>query len=251
MVLMSGRQREMVFRTWGGKREGAGRKRAPGRPRVPHVKRAAVNPRHPLLVTTRVVPEVGRLRSPAARESIRDALAMASKHMYADEAFRICHASIQGGHLHLIAEADSNAAMTRGMKGFLVSCARRINAALGRRGTVFPDRYHASSLATPTQVRSGLQYLMCNWRKHGVALPGVRLDPYSSAFALPDWAEGPVRIRDVPLVLPVAYPRTWLLSVGWRKAGPISPWVVPGPASSTSRREPRRGRPSTVTGGFA
>jgi REP element-mobilizing transposase RayT len=182
-----------------------------------------------MLVTTRVVPEVGRLRSSAAREAIRDALAVTSKHMYAEEAFRICQLSIQGDHLHMIVEADSNEAMTRGMKGFLVSCARRINAAMGRRGTVFSDRYHVSMLATPTQVRHALAYTLCNWRKHGIALPGVELDPCSSAFALPDWGQGPsIRVRDIPLLLPVALPRTWLLSTGWRKAGPISPWARPG-----------------------
>jgi hypothetical protein len=62
-------------------------------------------------------------------------------------------------------------------------------------------------------------------------LPGVLLDPCSSAFALPDWMPGPsVRVRDIPLLLPVALPRTWLLSTGWRKAGPISPWARPGAA---------------------
>jgi REP element-mobilizing transposase RayT len=225
----------MVFRTWGGKRAGAGRKRGEGRRRMPHEPRERVNPRHPLLITTRVVPEVGRLRSRAARLAVRDALAVASKHMYADEAFRICHASIQKDHLHLIAEADSNEAMARGMKGFLVSCARRINAALGRRGTVFPDRYHASSLGSPTQVRNALSYVLCNFRKHGEALPGVRLDPWSSAFALPDWSPETIVLREVPLLLPVALPRTWLLTKGWRRAGSISPWTRPGPTSGGAR----------------
>jgi REP element-mobilizing transposase RayT len=227
---MSGRQTELTFRTWGGKRTGAGRKPAEGRRRMPHGRRERVNARHPLLITTRVVPEVGRLRSRAARAAVRDALAVASKHMYADEAFRICHASIQRDHLHLIAEADSNEAMARGMKGFLVSCARRINAALGRGGTVFPDRYHASSLGSPTQVRNALSYVLCNWRKHDEVRAGVRLDPCSSAFARADWSPGPIVLREVPLLLPVALPRTWLLATGWRRAGSISPWTRPGPA---------------------
>jgi REP element-mobilizing transposase RayT len=227
---MSGRQTEMAFRTWGGKRAGAGRKRSEGRRRMPHERRERVNPRHPLLITTRVVPEVGRLRSKAAREAMRDALTMATKHMYADEAFRICHASIQRDHLHLICEAESNEAMARGMKGFLVSCAKRINAALSRCGTVFPDRYHSSSLGSPTQVGHALAYVLCNFRKHDEALPGVRLDPWSSGFALPDWSGDTIALREVPLLLPVALPRTWLLSTGWRRAGSISPWTRPGRA---------------------
>lgn len=197
---------------------------------MPHTTRERVNPRHPIHITIRVVPDVARLRTEAARKAVRDALAVASEHIHRDEAFRICHASIQQDHIHLLAEADSNAAMTRGMKGFLISCARRINRALGRCGVVFPDRYHTTTLSTPTQVRHCLRYVLNNWRKHDEALPGVRLDPWSSAFALPDWSPEVLAYRDIPLVLPVALPRTWLLATGWRKAGPISPWTRPGPA---------------------
>jgi hypothetical protein len=75
-----------------------------------------------------------------------------------------------------------------------------------------------------------LAYVLGNWRKHGEARAGERIDRYSSAFALPDWSSGPVVFRKVPLLLPVALPRTWLLAEGWRLAGPISPWVKPGPA---------------------
>jgi putative transposase len=116
------------------------------------------------------------------------------------------------------------------MKGFLVSCAKRLNAIAARRGQVFAHRFHSSSLGTPRQVRNALAYVLGNWRKHGEARAGERIDRYSSAFALPDWSSGPVVFRKVPLLLPVALPRTWLLAEGWRLAGPISPWVKPGPA---------------------
>jgi putative transposase len=227
---MSSRQRELVFRSWGGKRAGAGRKPAGERRRVPHVRRAIVNPRHPILVTVRVTPEIARLRTKAMYRAIRDALTTVWKRAYEPEAFRICHLSIQGNHLHILVEADSNEALSRGMKGFLVSCARRLNAVADRRGRVFADRFHSSTLATPRQVRNALGYLLNNWRKHGDARTGLRLDPYSSAFALPDWSRGPVSFRDVPEPLPVAIPRTWLLAEGWRRAGSISPWARPGAA---------------------
>jgi REP element-mobilizing transposase RayT len=197
---------------------------------VPRVPRAKVNGRHPILVTVRVTPEIARLRTKAMYRAVRDALTTASKWMYEPEAFRICHLSIQGNHLHILAEAESNDALSRGMKGFLVSCAKRLNAVAGRRGRVFTDRFHSSVLATPRQVRNALGYLLNNWRKHGEALPGLRLDPFSSAFALPDWSSGPVSYREVPEPLPVAIPRTWLLAEGWRRAGALSPWARPGPA---------------------
>jgi putative transposase len=135
--------------------------------------------------------------------------------------------SIQGNHLHLLAEAASSEALSRGMKGFLVSCAKRINQAVGRRGTVFPDRFHSAALGTPRQVRNALVYCLNNWRKHGEAQAGLRLDPHSSAFALPDWSLKD-SIRLSPELLPVCLPRTWLLAEGWRRAGPISPWARPG-----------------------
>jgi REP element-mobilizing transposase RayT len=193
--------------------------------------RERVNPRHPILVTTRVMPDVARLRTDVMYGAIREAVARATKWLYCDEPFRIVHASVQGNHLHLLVEAASNAALTRGMKGFLVSCAKRLNAIAGRRGQVFADRFHSSMLATPRQVRNALAYVLGNWRKHGEARSGERLDRYSSAFALPDWSSSEtIVLREVPLLLPVALPRTWLLAEGWRRAGPISAWTRPGPA---------------------
>jgi REP element-mobilizing transposase RayT len=160
-------------------------------------------------------------------EAIRTALALATKWMNEPEPVRFVHASVQTNHLHLVVEAASSEALSRAMKGLLVSIAKRLNAIAGRRGRVFADRYHTTMLATPTQVRNGLAYTLLNFRKHGEARPNQRIDPYSSAFALPDWtAHGLIDLRGRPL--PVALPKTWLLREGWRRAGPISPWARPG-----------------------
>jgi REP element-mobilizing transposase RayT len=221
------RQAGFEFRAWGGKRRGAGRKRRAERAQVPHRKRERVNARHPILVTTRVEPDVARLRTEVMYEAIRTALALATKWMNEPEPVRFVHASVQGNHLHLIVEAASSRALSRAMKGLLVSIARRLNAIAGRRGRVFAGRYHTSMLATPTQVRNALAYTLLNFRKHGEAKPNQRIDPYSSAFALPDWTpDGLIPLRGVN-VLPVALPKTWLLREGWRRAGPISPWARP------------------------
>jgi hypothetical protein len=187
------RQARFEFRTWGGKRKGAGRKgagrkRVAKRAQVPHRKRERVNPQHPILVTT----------------------------------------PVQANHLHLIVEAASSKALARAMKGLLVSIAKRLNSIAGRKGRVFADRYHTSMLATPTQTRNALAYTLLNFRKHGDDKPNQRLDPYSSAFALPDWTpDGLIPLRGIA-VLPVALPQTWLLREGWRRAGSISPWARPG-----------------------
>jgi REP element-mobilizing transposase RayT len=220
------RQARFEFRTWGGKRRGAGRKRVAERRQVAHRPREAVDARHPILVTTRVMPDVARLRTKVMYEAIQEALARATKWMYEHEPVRFVHASVQGNHLHLLVEAASNEALSRAMKGFLVSCARRLNRIVGRRGRVFADRFHTRTLATPAAVRNALRYTLCNGRKHGELSANVRLDPYSSAFALPDWMTGDsVRLADV--TMQVALPKTWLLSEGWRRAGPLSPWETP------------------------
>jgi REP element-mobilizing transposase RayT len=232
MVSMGrGRQRILEFRTWGGKRAGAGRKRTGERARVCHRRRVDVKARHPVLVTTRVVPEVGRLRTETARRAIEEAMTVAMKRGYADFLFRICQISIQGTHLHMLVETSGSEALSRGMQGFLVSCARRLNAAVGRRGRVFADRYHATELTTPRRVRAALQYVMGNWRKHGEDRGDQRrIDPMSSAAAFTDWWTGPSLAVGAAHLMPVWLPSTWLLREGWRKAGSVSPWVRPGPA---------------------
>jgi REP element-mobilizing transposase RayT len=220
------RQGRLDFRTWGGKRRGAGRKRRAERRQVSHRPRERVNAQHPILVTTRVMPDVARLRTKVMFEAIQAALAAATKWMYEPEPVRFVHASVQGNHLHLLLEAESNAALSRAMKGFLVSCAKRLNKIAGRRGRVFDGRFHARTLATPTAVRHALRYVLLNFRKHGEAKPHERLDSYSSAFALPEWqTDESIQFADV--TMQVALPRTWLLREGWRRAGPISPWDTP------------------------
>ena len=51
-------------------------------------------------------------------------------------------------------EAADKTALARGMQGFQVSAARCLNRAARRRGTVFPDRYAMSILATRSAVRA-------------------------------------------------------------------------------------------------
>jgi REP element-mobilizing transposase RayT len=193
---------------------------------VAHRPRERVNAQHPLLVTTRVMPDVARLRTEVMFEAIRAALEGATKWMYEPEPVRFVHASVQASHLHLLVEAASNEALSRAMKGFLGSCAKRLNKIAGRKGRVFADRFHARTLTTPTAVRNGLRYTLCNARKHGSMGTRVRLDPYSSAYALPDWQTGDsIELSDV--TMQVALPKTWLLREGWRRAGSISPWETP------------------------
>lgn len=218
--------------TWGGKRPGAGRPRKKGA--VPrNVRRPEHKREHPVHVTLRVVREVGRLRRPAAYAAIQRAVAAC----LGRDDFRIVHSSIQSNHIHLIVEADNKRALANGMRAFMVSAAQHLNNARGRRGEVFPTRYHAVPLTTPKQVRAALAYCLNNWRRHQEDLAGPRqraayVDPYSTGILFARWKDVPFlfTIPDDYTPLPTCGPRTWLLKVGWRKHHPlIGLREVPGP----------------------
>jgi REP element-mobilizing transposase RayT len=242
-------------------RRGAGRKRRrgkkPGRkpkgPRAgsPHKVRPELKARHPVHVVLRVVREVGNLRRRSTYKAVREATLTTAVR----EDFRIVHLSIQRNHLHLLVEADHKGALSSGMQGFQISAAKHLNAAISkdrpgrrRRGSVFPDRYHAEIITTPTQARHALNYVINNWRKHQEDRADVartwKIDPFSTAIMFPGWTEycdQPFLWRGPPTYDPlvVYQPRSWLLREGYKRGGPpISVREVP----STPRRSPAERR---------
>ena len=236
-------QEEMKFRTWGGARPGAGRKPKGKKAGEKHGKRPRLLPSQPVHVTLRVEKDVSKLRTRDMYRAIRYAtLAVAER-----EDFRICHLSIQNGHLHLIAEADGRMPLSRGVRAFEISAARHINAAASkrrstpRRGRVFADRYHARALNSPKSVRNAIRYVVNNWRKHGEDkksfAQGWLVDPFSSGIRFQGWFELEDQLWMWQPSSPdyealwVWLPKTWLLKVGWRRAGPISVHDVPAAAA--------------------
>ena len=211
----------------GGKRRGAGRKpKIPGRPGVSHGVRPTLNERWPVHVTLRVHEGVPNLR----REALRGLLMAAMRAGCSKKGFRVCQFVIMGNHMHLIVEADDARALARGMQGLGVRLARRVNAAVGRKGRFFEDRYHAHVLRTPTEVHRALTYVLLNQRKHAAERQSHHLPVGVDAFSSGPWWDGwAVKPRGVERLRaqapPVAAATTWLLSVGWRKVGSI---VVPG-----------------------
>jgi len=206
---------QLVFpepRTWGGRRAGAGRKLTPRRrPGVSHGVRSPHLAAHPVHVTLRTGPFVRCLRAGRVFPAVRRALAVASH-----GSFRILHFSVQEDHLHLIVEADDGRTLGRGIRGLAIRVARAVNRALGRRGAVWGDRYHARALTSPREVRHALVYVLMNRRKHGGEERG--LDPCSSALYFDGWRQP---IWTVPPAAPVVRARTWLAAVGWRRHGLI------------------------------
>jgi len=223
-----------LFKKRGGKRRGAGRKPKGRRAGSPHTTRPALKARHPVHIVLRAVAAVGSLRRRFTYKAIREATLTTARR----EDFRIVHLSIQRTHLHLLVEADHEGALASGLQGFQISAAKHLNAAISkgkpgprRRGTVFPDRYHAEIITSPRQARHALKYVLSNWRKHEEdrrpPMSEWKVDWFSSAAMFPGWAEyrpyeeepflwrGPDTYD--PLI--VYQPRTWLLREGWKQHG--------------------------------
>jgi putative transposase len=221
------RQRQIVFLTHGGARRGAGRKPKAKRAGVSHGARPELSGREPLLITLKMRRDVWSLRTRNAFARIMEAfVAVLEK-----RGIRIVHYSIQRDHIHLIVEAPDKNALSRAVQGLCIRIARKLNAMMKRKGKVFADRFHERVLRSPRQVRNALRYVLLNARKHGVAPDERRwTDPYSSAGAFDGFC---IRIRTLwpaHFVPPIALAETWLLRIGWKRAGPLlDPGARPGP----------------------
>jgi REP element-mobilizing transposase RayT len=158
---------------------------------------------------------------------------------------RLVHFSVQHDHIHLLVEAEGKRSLSRGVQGLSIRIARGLNGELGRRGSVFADRYHARALTSPRQTRHALAYVLLNHAHHAPAQgwePAVPFaDAYSSAASFDGWS-GPIACarNAAAASSSVVAGRTWLLSKGWRRAGLIDPSEEPGrPHDPARKHQPR------------
>jgi REP element-mobilizing transposase RayT len=212
----------------GGKRVGAGRKKTGTCRDVPHRARPALSNRNPVHVSRRF-----RVRVSHRTREIYRILHQVMQRFLGREDFRICHASIQHSHLHLLVEAANETALSDGMKAFGILFARRYHARYGTCGPVSEFRYSARQVTTKRYARHALSYVLNNWRRHQVDWEnGVqsdwKLDPFSSAISFTGWTEKFSLPKDYD-PLPVSPPQTQLLKFDWQEFGLISPYEVPGP----------------------
>ncbi|HEY2746727.1 MAG TPA: transposase [Polyangia bacterium] len=161
------------FRTWGGAREGAGRKRVRERAGVRHRARPVLTARFPVHVTWRMCEGVWKLRTRRCFGALARAFWGGSDRF----GFRLVHYSVQGNHVHLLVEARDERSLSRGMNGLGVRVAKGLNRVMRRHGKVLEDRYHGHVLRTPTEVRRARNYLLQNAAQH-IGLVGA--DPYTS-----------------------------------------------------------------------
>jgi REP element-mobilizing transposase RayT len=179
---------------------------------------------HPVHVTMRRVRLAPNFRTQVASAVILRELANARR-----KGVRVVQYSIQEDHLHLMVEGRDAGDLSAQMRKLFSRIAMMVNAAVGRRGSLFRDRHHRHELGTPREVRNALVYILFNARKHtrGDARSVQALvdapDPLSSARWFDDWAENARPPPRDPLPEPplstLSRPKTWLASVGWRRAG--------------------------------
>ena len=227
-------QRDINFDGWGGWRRGAGRPRVRGRRvAVPHRARRPVRSRYPLHVVVRFRRELRSMRTKARAATIRKAFVAGCR----KDGFRIIDWSIQRDHLPLVVEARDKQSLARGMQGFCVRVARRLNALLGRSGSVFAERYSVRELRTPREARNCRAYVINNARRHGFQRgelwPKGALDPYSSWAWFDGWRDCKQRSIEraragLEKEAPGAEARSWWLTEGWRRHGLVGIDEVPG-----------------------
>jgi REP element-mobilizing transposase RayT len=184
---------------------------------VSHRQREALAARFPVHVTVRRREGLPSCRSKGAYAALRAAFGAGCDRF----GFRLVHYSVQGNHLHFVAEAKDRQALSRGMQGLLIRVAKALNRTWRRAGSVFADRYHARVLRTPREVRNALRYVLGNARRHGQRLVHG-IDYFASGWWFDGWREQPVITGLEGVARPVAAARTWLLAQGWRRHGLIS-----------------------------
>lgn len=203
------RQIPLPNRTHGGLRKGAGRKRRSGET-VPHTERPIFDgERHPLHITLRLTRACYNLRSQRGFHCVRRALLAEQRR----GTLRVVHFSVQGNHVHLIAEAHNRVVLGRRMKAFNIRFARAVNRMMERRrGRVLAERYHLHVLRTRSEARNAVRYVLNNHVKHAaqVGRVGIAVDPFSSAGV------EVARTLQPPLT---SEPGTWMLRVGVRPEG--------------------------------
>lgn len=136
----------------GGRRPGAGRKRKHSRG-VAHRVRERVLQRHALHVNFKYKTLIRHKRG---LQILKRAIINAR-----EKGLKIVHFSMQTNHIHLILEAQDNAALTRGMRSLTVTFAKGMG-----RGRIQVARYHLHVLKHLREARNALHYVLFNEQKH-------------------------------------------------------------------------------------
>jgi len=116
------------------------------RARPPHA------PKYPAHVVLRRAKGLPSMRTAKIVELLRH-----NAELVSSDDFRVLFVGAQADRVHLVIEADSSEAMTRGMSSFTIRVARWFNKLTGRSGQVWDDRYRDRPLKTVDELREALE----------------------------------------------------------------------------------------------
>lgn len=139
--------------TWGGRREGAGRKPKGEQAGASHDRRPRFRPFEPLAVTLRLVPRLRGLRGEKELVLVRKALEIGASDEFDVTGFSVLGPPGRPDQLRLVIEARDEQTLSRGMIGVSVRIARGLNRLRKRTGRVFADRYLVSVPTAPRKTR--------------------------------------------------------------------------------------------------
>ncbi len=211
------KQIEFNFRTHGGARRGAGRKKRLIH-ESSHAARPEVDEKSPCHVVIKLLPCRPRLRTP---KFIR-AFTRAIKRMQVF-GVGVQHFAIESNHIHLILEAPSGEALARAMASLLASITWAMRRIFRFYGPLFLGRYHLHKVVSPREMRNVLRYVLFNHSKHCGMKPFA--DVFSSIFSFENLRDLLlVRLPDPPdwqreITGSIRAARSWLQRVGWRRQG--------------------------------
>lgn len=155
--------------THGGRRPNAGRKRIHSKG-VAHTKREKINQRTPMHINFKFKCSI---RNKQCLAYIKSAIQNAQT-----QGMRVLHFSLQSNHIHIIAEADNNVILSKGMRSLTITFAKLIG-----RGRVQLERYHLHVLKTLQETKNAIHYVLFNQQKHANTKAST-IDEYSSILYL-------------------------------------------------------------------
>ena len=141
----------------GGRRPSSGRNRIHSKG-VSHRPRELITSRTPVHINFKVSTYI---QSKAALEILTYAINKAQTHN-----LNIIYYALQSNHIHLIAEATNNQALTKGMRSLTISFVKRIQKLKGIHESIQVERYHLHVLKCPKEVEYAVYYVLNNELHH-------------------------------------------------------------------------------------
>ena len=119
-----------------------------------------------LRLSGHVQPGNARVRA-AIHEALREGRELHGLHVIA--------VGRMNGQLHLIAEAENNRSLSRGMQGLSIRIAKAINRTVGAKGNIFADHFEAFVLRSARDLRDARAPVRWEEPEGVVSLPRLRL----------------------------------------------------------------------------